>query len=235
MSNKPPAISVRTSFSSEQDKYACRWRGPTQVRRLATAVWQEAGDDKKPKARAVLPGPSVLLSYIFFDKAGHMQQAVRASFCPSCVHWQQSRLRHLQPSLHPLQERSEQTSRRQCMRAIPSAQVLPRKTPEWKPPGDIPNEPGRVPPDYSPPGEKPGMPSSPPEFTPPDQAPASPTVPESDPPMRPLPPDESPKTPEVPVPERDPYKPLPGREPERRTEESPAVEPQIEPQPLREK
>ena len=53
--------------------------------------------------------------------------------------------------------------------------------------------------------------------------------------MRPLPPDESPKTPEVPVPERDPYKPLPGREPERRTEESPAVEPQIEPQPLREK
>lgn len=57
----------------------------------------------------------------------------------------------------------------------------------------------------------------------------------ADPPMRPLPPDESPKTPEVPVPERDPYKPLPGREPERRTEESPAVEPQVEPQPLREK
>lgn len=65
------------------------------------------------------------------------------------------------------------------MHAAPSAQVLPRKTPEWNPPGDTPNEPGRVPPDYSPPGEKPGMPSSPPEFTPPDQAPASPTVPES--------------------------------------------------------
>ena len=107
------------------------------------------------------------------------QQSMVASVCPSCLQSQQLKQHLRHRSLLPLQSNRRQACRRQCMRAVPSAQVLPRKTPEWKPPGDIPTEPGRVPPDYSPPGEKPGMPSSPPEFTPPDQAPASPTVPES--------------------------------------------------------
>ncbi|KAK9867600.1 hypothetical protein WJX84_004952 [Apatococcus fuscideae] len=160
---------------------------------------------------------------------GSMQQAVTFQrVCPVGHSSQQLGAPQSWSSCLPQQPR-RQPLRMHCLRTAPSAQVLPGKTPEWSPPSEPGTEPGRVPPDYSPPGEKPGKPSAPPEFSPPEQAPASPTVPESDPPMRPLPPDEEPKMPEVPVPERDPYKPLPGRETERRTEESPAVEPSVEP------